>query len=368
MAGAPESTTEFVRDKHVAYVVALDAQRDSYEHVVTEHLRMSGVYWGLSALEVVAAGDALDKAAIVRFVASCRHAGGGYGGNVGHDPHLLYTLSALQLLALCGALPREPGAVTDAIDVDATVRYLAALQQPDGSFAGDAWGEIDTRFSYCALQAAALLGRLDALDVPAAVEFVLACRNFDGGFGAVPGAESHAGQVFCCVGALSIAGALGRIDADTLGWWLAERQVDSGGLNGRPEKQSDVCYSWWILSALSILGRVGWIDGPALVAFILACQDPGGGGIADRPGNVPDVFHTFFGCAGLSLLGHLAGAGVRHEPIDPTYALPAALVASLGLPRQVLTLSGEGAPSGASAPAVGGIDTTGFTGRSKHTI
>ncbi len=77
---------------------------------------------------------------------------------------------------------------------------------PDGSFAGDSWGEVDTRFSYCALSCCALLGRLDALDVPAAVAFILTCRNFDGGFGCVPGAESHAGQVFCCIGALSIAG------------------------------------------------------------------------------------------------------------------------------------------------------------------
>lgn len=330
---------DFARDKHVTYVVALDSQRDSYEHVVTEHLRMSGIYWGLSAVAIVGGADALNRSEIVNFVKSCKHDDGGYGGNVGHDSHLLYTLSAVQLLALCDALPRERGAVTDAIDVEATVRYLQSLQQPDGSFAGDKWGEIDTRFSYCALQAAALLGRLDALNVPAAVEFVLSCRNFDGGFGAVPGAESHAGQIFCCVGALSIAGALDRIDVDNLGWWLAERQVDSGGLNGRPEKQSDVCYSWWILSALSILGRVGWIDGGALAGFILACQDPDGGGISDRPGNVPDVFHTFFGIAGLSLLGCLDDPlGTSHEPIDPTYALPRRIVESLGLPKQVLSL------------------------------
>ena len=346
---------------HAAYVVALDGQRDSYEHVVTEHLRMSGVYWGLSAVALLGAPDALDRPAVVRFVAACRHPGGGYGGNVGHDAHLLYTLSALQLLALCDALP-PPGAAapaaTPALDVDATARYLRALQQPDGSFAGDEWREVDSRFSYCALQAAALLGRLDALDVPAAVAFVLRCRNFDGGFGAVPGAESHAGQVFCCVGALSIAGALRDLDGvDTLGWWLAERQVDSGGLNGRPEKQSDVCYSWWILSALALLGRVGWIDGAALARFIAACQDAQGGGIADRPGNVPDVFHTFFGLAGLSLLGVplLPGGGEPGgpSPIDPTYALPAALVAARGLPAQTLPPPAGG---GAVGRRPGGAD------------
>jgi geranylgeranyl transferase type-2 subunit beta len=77
------------------------------------------------------------------------------------------------------------------------VRYVASLQQADGSFAGDEWGEIDTRFSYCALSALSLLGRLDSglIRLEAATDFVAQCRNFDGGFGCVPGAESHAGQV-----------------------------------------------------------------------------------------------------------------------------------------------------------------------------
>jgi geranylgeranyl transferase type-2 subunit beta len=33
-------------------------------------------------------------------------------------------------------------------------------------------------------------------------------------------------------------------------------------------------------------------------------QDPENGGIADRPGDMVDVFHTVFGLAGLSLLGY----------------------------------------------------------------
>ena len=35
---------------------------------------------------------------------------------------------------------------------------------PRDSFTGDKWGEVDTRFSYCALSTLALLGRLDAID------------------------------------------------------------------------------------------------------------------------------------------------------------------------------------------------------------
>ncbi len=145
------------------------------------------------------------------------HTQGGFGGNIDHDAHLLYTLSAVQILALLDRM--------DLLDRDAVAGYVAGLQQPDGSFWGDEWGEVDTRFSYCALNCLALLGRLARADVPAAAAFVAACRNFDGGFGCIPGAESHGGQIFCCVGALAIAGALHHVDADLLGWWLCERQV-----------------------------------------------------------------------------------------------------------------------------------------------
>lgn len=61
-----------------------------------------------------------------------------------------------------------------------------------------------------------------------------------------------------------------------------------------------VCYSFWVLSALSILNRINWIDSEKLVGFILSAQDPETGGIADRQGDMVDVFHTHFGVAGTS--------------------------------------------------------------------
>ena len=53
-------------------------------------------------------------------------------------------------------------------------------------------------------------------------------------------------------------------------------------------------------------------------------QDEEGGGISDRPDDAVDVYHTFFGIAGLALLGR---PGL--QPIDPVYALPVAVVERL---------------------------------------
>lgn len=141
-----------------------------------------------------------------------------------------------------------------------------------GTFAGDEWGEEDTRFLYGALNALSLLHLTHLVDVEKAVNHIVACGNFDGGYGVSPGAESHSGQIFTCVGALAIAGRLDLVDKDKLGRWLSERQVEGGGLNGRPEKLEDVCYSWWVMSSMAMIDRLHWIDADKLATFILKCQ------------------------------------------------------------------------------------------------
>ena len=91
----------------------------------------------------------------------------------------------------------------------------------DGSFSGDYAGEVDTRFSYCAVSILSLLNSLDEIDRGLARDFVLSCQNIDGAFGAVPLAESHAAYVFTAVGALKILGVTDLLDRDKLGMWLS---------------------------------------------------------------------------------------------------------------------------------------------------
>lgn len=94
-----------------------------------------------------------------------------------------------------------------------------------------------------------------------------------------------------------------------------------------------------------------WINSEKLIEFILSAQDTENGGIADRPENAADVFHTHFGVAGesssqleihllttctslffcrwfigLSLLGY---PGL--EDLDPVYCMPAKVIEKLGL-------------------------------------
>ncbi|XP_044469508.1 geranylgeranyl transferase type-2 subunit beta 1-like isoform X1 [Mangifera indica] len=304
---------ELAIDKHVKYIISVEKKKDSFESVVMEHLRLNGAYWGLTTLDLLGKLDAVDKEEVISWMMKCQHESGGFAGNIGHDPHILYTLSAVQVLALFDKL--------DVLDVDKVSNYVAGLQNEDGSFSGDMWGEVDTRFSYIAICCLSILKRLDKINVDKAVNYIVSCKNPDGGFGCTPGGESHTGQIFCCVGALALVGALHHVDKDLLGWWLCERQFKSGGLNGRPEKLPDVCYSWWVLSSSIMINRAHWINKEKLVKYILDCQDTENGGISDRPDDAVDVFHTYFGVAGLSLLEY---PGVK--AIDPAYALPVDVV------------------------------------------
>jgi len=292
-------------------VLGYGRDKDSYEYVMAEYLRMSGLYWCLAALDLMnAVGDA-DRAFILDFVRSNQNADGGFGAAEKHDSHILHTLSAVQILIILGCLEDSNG-----VDLERIVAYIKSLQREDGSFAGDQAGEIDTRFSFCALASLHFLGRLDAVDVEKAIEYIVSCYNFDGGFGTRPGSESHSGQVYCCLGVLAICGCLELIDVDRTGEWLAERQCPSGGLCGRPEKLPDVCYSWWVLASLAIIDKLHWVDKDSLVKFILASQDDETGGFADRPGDMPDPFHTIFGLSGLSLLRQ---SGI--DEVDPVFCM-----------------------------------------------
>ncbi|KAG9124398.1 hypothetical protein FRC07_011758, partial [Ceratobasidium sp. 392] len=165
-------------EKHIDYIQKLGENTDDLAYHLTLHLRLNAVYWGFTAVSVMGQPAALERDSMIEFVMSCWDGQeGAFGTFPGHDAHILATLSAIQILLMQDAL--------DKLDKD---------RASDGSFAGDRWGEIDTRFTYCATSALSLLGELSKLDVEKTLGYIRKCRNFDGGFGASEGAESHAAQ------------------------------------------------------------------------------------------------------------------------------------------------------------------------------
>jgi geranylgeranyl transferase type-2 subunit beta len=55
----------------------------------------------------------------ITFIKACQHKNGGFGGNLGHDPHVTTSLYALLILAMFDA--------TNEIDLDLAAQYFAKL-------------------------------------------------------------------------------------------------------------------------------------------------------------------------------------------------------------------------------------------------
>lgn len=311
----------FLKQKHIDYV-KLQEEHRLYEYWLSEHLRMNGIYWGIMALATMDELAALPQEKVEEFILSCwDDKYKAFGAFPGHDAHILSTLSGLQVLKVYDSELKQ---LTDD-QKQGLIKFIEGLQLSDGSFQGDRFGEVDTRFVYTALQALLLLGALTKPVVDRSVEFIMRCQNFDGGFGMAPGSESHAAQVFVCVAALAVVDRLDLVVNDTkLAAWLSERQLPLGGFNGRPEKLEDVCYLWWVLLLLAIIDKSHWVDLAKLQSFILSCQDPEKGGFSDRPDNQTDIYHTCFSITGLALTG-----APGFIDIDPVFCLPRAVTANM---------------------------------------
>jgi len=106
---------ELDRGKHLKFLQSLDSRVNLYEYWQTEHLRVSGIYWALTALFLLEHNlrpnstefdqkSPLTRNDLLQFVVDCQCSKGGFGGNSGHDAHLTFTLSAVQILVMIEAL------------------------------------------------------------------------------------------------------------------------------------------------------------------------------------------------------------------------------------------------------------------------
>jgi hypothetical protein len=69
----------FLLDKHVAYISMISADRESFEYVASQHFRMSGVYWGITAMSLLGKDlkEAMNTEEIITWVMQCQHESGG---------------------------------------------------------------------------------------------------------------------------------------------------------------------------------------------------------------------------------------------------------------------------------------------------
>ena len=332
------SLPELTRERHVAFLVqtltgilpgtyaSLDTNRLTLVHFCIQSLDILG------ALDECSDRNLIDKDAIIEWIYSlqCNHPivdedgstieicgfqGGPFLGSEENNAlhicqhvHIAMTYTALCTLSTLGDdLTR--------INVPGIIMALKHLQQSkDGSFTATSNGvgaEYDLRFVYCACCISYILGDWTGIEVTKCVEYIQSCQSYDGSFGLVPMQEGHGGSTFCAVASLVLMNKLDVV-LDS-GWrcrlikWCVSRQQASaapghptGGMQGRPNKLQDTCYSYWIGGTLSLLGQQDLLDTCALSNYVLTCQTQYGG-FSKVFGNAPDLLHSFYSLAWLSL-------------------------------------------------------------------
>ncbi|KAJ0962369.1 hypothetical protein J5N97_030197 [Dioscorea zingiberensis] len=324
-----DRSSELDRMKHVAFLeMMMEWIPSPYES--QEINRLTLAYFTISGLAILDALDPVYKDRIINWVLSLQahprdraelENGQLYGfhgsrssqfhrhdakqqDSVPNGSHLASTYCALAILRIIDY-------DLSSIDSESILISMRHLQQPDGSFTPIHLGaEMDLRFVYCAAAICYMLNDWTGMDKEKAKDYILSCQSYDGGFGLVPGLESHGGGTFCAVAALRL---MGFIEADALSKstvattinvpllleWCMQRQGVDGGFQGRANKASDTCYAFWVGGVLKILGAYHFLDKDALCRFLLSQYS----GFKKFPEDVmPDLYHSYYGLAALSLL------------------------------------------------------------------
>lgn len=324
----------FDRDRHVRFLEMMyDLLPSRYE--TQEINRMTLAHFTVLGLNVLGALDRIDKQRVINWVLSLqacpknedeldngqlygfhgsrssqfRATDGGVQRRIVTVPngsHLASTYSALAIL-------RTAGYNLSLLKSKTILKSMKNLQQQDGSFMPIHSGaETDLRFVYCAAAICSLLDDWSGMDKEKAKQYIISCQSYDGGFGLIPGSESHGGATYCAVASLRLMGFIEEdllsrimspciIDAQMLLDWCLKRQASDGGYQGRRNKPADACYAFWVGGVLRILGAHKFIDDQGLRRFLLSCQSQYGG-FSKFPGQLPDLYHTYYGFCAFSLL------------------------------------------------------------------
>ncbi|CAI9092425.1 OLC1v1027654C1 [Oldenlandia corymbosa var. corymbosa] len=318
----------FDKDRHVQFLEMIFELLPS-PYQTQEINRLTLAYFAIVGLDILASLDRINKDAVIEWVLSFQalpknedevNNGQFYGfhgsrssqfqhvegGLVPNGSHLASTYCALAIL-------KTVGYDLSLLDSTSILKSMKNLQQPDGSFMPIHSGaETDLRFVFCAASICLLLGNWCGMDKERAKEYILRCQSYDGGFGLIPGSESHGGATYCAVASLRLMGYIEDdlvsktvspcvLNVPMLLDWCLKRQSDDGGFQGRLNKPSDTCYAFWVGGVLRILGAHNFIDEGGLRRFLLTTQSRYGG-FSKFPGQLPDLYHSYYGFCAFSLL------------------------------------------------------------------
>uniref|UniRef100_A0A0N5ARL9 Geranylgeranyl transferase type I subunit beta n=1 Tax=Syphacia muris TaxID=451379 RepID=A0A0N5ARL9_9BILA len=207
------------------------------------------------------------------------------------------------------------------VDKEAILIGVGCCQLSDGSFCSHRGSENDMRFVFTGVAICFILNDFSTVNVPKILEYIKRSINYDGGIGEGPGTESHAGSTYCAIASLHMLGSLwdnsvlSHKQIERLKKWCLMKQ--SEGFHGRTNKPDDSCYAYWVGATLQMLDAHSFFDHNAVRRFLMSVQDRFNGFSRETDTN-PDILHTYFSIAGLSLI-HEPFLCPLYSPLNVTY-------------------------------------------------
>lgn len=339
------------------------------------------MYWvlgALSMLDVKIKPEERDRA--IETILSFQHPDGGFSGSPGpgHLAHLAATYACICCLAIL-LEDAEQDVVNNTwskVDIKKLYDWMLSLKVSDGSFAVQHEGEIDVRGCYGALAVAAMLNLLTPELVRDLPQYLVNCQTHEGGMAATsisnhtdqtppaysgnhtgaPVGEAHGGYTSCALASYFLLQGYPslpnthKFDVEACLRWAAQAQaspIEGGGFRGRTNKLVDGCYIWWCGGLLPLLEAMlmsdtsreefpDLCDRQALQEYVLlASQEPttkgSKGGLRDKPGMAPDMYHTHYILSGLSVGQHKPRYSAKEiRNITETFQLPVFSKCALG--------------------------------------
>ncbi|EGR32827.1 hypothetical protein IMG5_069690 [Ichthyophthirius multifiliis] len=187
---------------------------------------------------------------------------------------------------------------------------LCKNKEIQGSFLVSQGGEADMRGVYIAILIQDILNIKSPSLIDGCADFIASCQTYEGGIAPEPFGEAHSGLTYCGFAALRILGQEHKVNLNRLIYWAGQKQMPfEGGFCGRTNKLVDNCYSFWQGSIFRLISQATnqatsyqnhlLFDHLKLQAYILLCQNEEGG-LFDKPGKYPDIYHTAYSLSGLS--------------------------------------------------------------------
>jgi len=206
-------------------------------------------------------------------------------------------------------------------EIDFIYFYVRKLKIKNMIFRASFVGDIDPRNIYCVFTISSLFNML--------TEELSDCfnlnynffKNLDDSFSLEKTRESHGALSFCFLSSEIFyfnSNSMYFPSSCTKYWVVDKQKIHNNQFQGRTSKLTDSCYFFWI-GSISIIFSLAFSD--KVYELFYFNKERFVNGFCDKTGKTPDIYHTSYSVASLSLLNFFGKNRHMMNKLNPVFSL-----------------------------------------------